>query len=614
MPNISYESFAWWSNYHMTVTLPEVAAIGGTDFANGDLPTGIVEVGRVHLADLEEHSPLERLGLVAPVLQGYLRHIAERIARPVFVPGVPYEPGKPFAAGMVGSAWSFAPLTGTPMAQLMCEGLSFVGSLPPAHRAKRCRIPAERLAIAGGGTRGREIVNWAEPRGLSLPTSGSFLGPTVAGAAATSTHGSRLGYGGTQDMIVGIHLVTGPDKHWWLERKGAPVLSRSGLRALARGGVVPELRRDTELFEAALVHLGAMGIVAGVAIELAPLERFSRYRVDRPLTPDMLEAMARGKFKALARELGRRETPVFYELTIDPHAPFGAHALHTLYLEGAKGRVPGAPNVDKAPIAGEAIVRMASNLFGHGPRSAAQAIAGAAAAPGGRAADPAEPLIRALLENHPSAFDFYRATGSFGPDGKLWPKQTWGELHDSDALTGGIPGSLYNASFAIDRADLPRALPALCDVVAPLSGTFIFTVRFVSKAKGTLAFTRFPETAVIEIDGLSPFICNKAAAHPDKSGQPLPPDAVMGLRGLAQVLPLGARAVRAALEAGEIAYSMHWGKLGGLDQAKVHADFGSPDDAASRLGRWTRAREILLDDFGRSIFWNPAVKTYGLVG
>lgn len=610
VPNISYESFAWWSNYHMTVTRPDVADIGATDFANGDLPPGIVELARIHLADIDGLGPLERLGHIAPVLQGYLAHIAERIANPVFVPGVPHQPGVPFAAGMVGTAWSFAPLIGAPMSQLMCGGLSFVGLLPTSHRNSASPYPADRLVIAGGGTRGRELVDWAEPKGLSLPTSGSFLGPTVAGAAATATHGSRLGFGGTQDMIVGIHLVAGPDKHWWIERDGAPVLSDAGIAALADGGTPPEVRRDTALFEAALVHLGAMGIVAGVAIELAQLARYQRFRIDQPLKEDVLDTIARGDFEALARDLGRTERPVFYELTIDPHAPYGPHALHTLYLEPTPAHQAEQGSAERAPIAGEAVVKMASSLFAHGPSEAASQIAAQDAV---AASDPVEDLIRALLDNHPSAFDFYRDTGSFGAAGKIWPPQSWGQLHDSDALTGGVPGSLYNASFAIDRSQLRTAIEAICAAVAPLPGTFVFTVRFVSHASGTLAFTRFPETAVIEIDGLSPFICNKAAAHPDASGHPLPPPAVAGLRQLATVLPAGARAVRAALDGASVAFSMHWGKLGDLDSAKVHADYGPVSDPASPLMRWRKARETLLDDFGRSIFWNPAVKQYGVV-
>lgn len=604
MPNISYESFGWWSNYHMTVTMPPASAIREADISAGDLPIGVVEMAHAHVGDVMDHTPVERLGLIAAALQGYLRHIAQRIDDPDFVPGVPFAPKQPFAAGMVGTGWSFAPLIGTPMAQLMCGGLSHAGLLPDDHRAAGCPVPGDRLVIAGGGTRLRELVNWAEPRGLSIPTSGSFLGPTLAGGAATASHGSRLGFGGAQDMIVGLHLVTGPDRHWWLEREGAPVLSDAGLKALAAGGTVPTVRRDTELFEAALVHLGAMGIVAGMAVAMVPRESYRRFRKIAPLGEAMLADIAAGRFEALAQALGRDEAPVFYELTIDPHAPFGPSALHTLYLEDASEE-PGEHH--PASVAGSAVVRLATRMFGGNLAKTA----GDAALVG--ADDPFAKLLEGLMDGHDSAFDYYRASPGFTPQGTLGPAQSWGALHDTDALTGGVPGALYNASFAIPRARLPEALTAICAAVAALPATFIFTVRFVSNARGTLAFTRFAETAVIEIDGLSPFICNKAAAHPDQHGNPLPPEAMAGLRFLAQVLPTGAHGVRQALETAGMPYAMHWGKLGDLDAAKVHADYGDPADPATPLGRWRKARAVLLDDWGQAIFRNPAVETYGVV-
>lgn len=606
MPNISYESFGWWSNYHMTVTMPPAAAIREADVAAGDLPVGVVEMGHVHLADVMERTPVERLGLIAGALQGHLGHIARRIDKPDFVPGVPHAPGQRFAAGMVGTGWSFAPLIGTPMAQLMCAGLSHVGLLPDAHRAPDCPVPGERLVIAGGGTRLRELVNWAEPRGLSIPTSGSFLGPTLAGGAGTASHGSRLGFGGAQDMIVGLHLVTAPDKHWWLERSGAPVLSDEGVKALAAGGTVAQLRRDSALFDAALVHLGAMGIVAGVAVATVPLERFRRFRKVAPLTEPMLADMAAGRFDALAQALGT-EKPVFYELTIDPHAPFGPAALHTLYVEDATD----APGEDHpAPVAGDAVVQLATKMFAKlGQPLPELALVGTG--------DPFAPLLKALMDDHASAFDYYRASPGFSEAGTLGPAQTWGELHGQDALTGGVPGALYNASFAVPRAQLPVAIAAIGKAVEQagwaLPGAFIFTVRFVSNAGGTLAFTRFAESAVIEIDGLSPFICNKAALHPGEDGNLPPPDAVQGLRALGQVLPRGAHAMQAALDAAGVPYSMHWGKLGDLDAAKVRADYGDAGDPASPLGSWRKARETLLDGWGQAVFRNPAVETYGVV-
>jgi hypothetical protein len=63
---------------------------------------------------------------------------------------------------------------------------------------------------------------------------------------------------------------------------------------------------------------------------------------------------------------------------------------------------------------------------------------------------------------------------------------------------------------------------------------------------------------------------------------------------------------RAALA--DIPHSMHWAKLGELDDGKVWSDYGD------RIVRWQKTRELLLSDFAETAFWNEAVKAYGLLG
>lgn len=180
------------------------------------------------------------------------------------------------------------------------------------------------------------------------------------------------------------------------------------------------------------------------------------------------------------------------------------------------------------------------------------------------------------------------------------------------SITGDQPGALYNASFAIPIERVAIAVPAICAAVADLAASFVFTLRFVARPAGTLAFTRFDHNAVIEIDGLSPLACQGAMLQAD----PRMPDAEVFLAALAELehtVPRGAAAVRRALEAEGVPYSMHWAKLGGLDRAKVHADFGHPLDADSLIRRWRDTRDFLLSPFGKSIFWNEALVSYGLL-
>jgi hypothetical protein len=69
---------------------------------------------------------------------------------------------------------------------------------------------------------------------------------------------------------------------------------------------------------------------------------------------------------------------------------------------------------------------------------------------------------------------------------------------------------------------------------------------------------------------------------------------------------MAAAAVRAALEGAGIPYGLHWGKLGGIDAAKVAADFGP------RRHAWRSARHRLLGPAMRQIITNPALAEWGL--
>ena len=166
------------------------------------------------------------------------------------------------------------------------------------------------------------------------------------------------------------------------------------------------------------------------------------------------------------------------------------------------------------------------------------------------------------------------------------PATSWGGLH-LDEITGGYPGALYNASFAVKPIDIPVVIPMICAAMAGLDPVFLFTLRFVDNAAGTLAFTRFSQNVVIEIDGFS-------------ENAP-----VFGHYG--HNTREGALRIREALDGAGIEYGMHWAKLGQLDATKVAADFGSA------IGRWRGTRDQLLSTQMREICWNTAVVQYGLV-
>ena len=127
---------------------------------------------------------------------------------------------------------------------------------------------------ARAGTRLRDLSRSLARHGLALQNLGDIDAQTIAGALATGTHGTGLGFGGLATQLLALELV------------------------LADGSLVscsPTERRD--LFAAAAVGLGAFGIVTAVTLQCVP--RFALHAVEEPARlPDLLD----GRFDALARE------------------------------------------------------------------------------------------------------------------------------------------------------------------------------------------------------------------------------------------------------------------------------------------------------------------------
>jgi len=606
MPKMHYKSDVTWANYHKTL---------GDELGPDGPQMTIKSQARIDATDVDPTLGLGRFAATAATLFEHLQTLEARQKA-----GEP-----PFSAGLVGRAWSFAPLIGSTVSQLLCEGLAGVSGLAEAERHGGCPVTADDIALSGGGTSMWDVAKWAEDRDRTLWTSGSFLRPTMAGGFGTSSHGSRLGYGGIQDMVLGMHLVVGSHEHVWIERQSCPVLSQQALDKLAAAGGTFRLVRDDDQFEDALVHLGAMGIVNGVALKLTSNRRFALMERMNALTQDWLDDIARGDFDAVARRLGCNASPSFYELTINPHDLFTDGATHILYFPTDRAALmdAGAARIIR-PV--DAISQLGSALMTRtGARMDAPGGVNALAAERAvathakRQAVPPWVLRWILPGGVDSVFSYYfglkgfkPANGGFDPnDAASSAAFKWSELHSKE-ITGDMPGALYNASFAIPLDRVGKAVPALCEAIRSLSKSFVFTLRFVCKPAGTLAFTRFDQNAVIEIDGLSPLIC-LGAKGTVAADNPNAAEILAGLDELAVTVPTGAAMVRHALEAEGIPYSMHWAKLGGLDQAKVYADYGHPQDQDSLIRRWRETRSELLTDFGKSIFVNDAVVAYGLV-
>ena len=100
----------------------------------------------------------------------------------------------------------------------------------------------------GGGITLRALNAALEAIGLAMPNLGDIDAQTIAGALATGTHGTGGRLQGIASAVCALTLVT-------------------------VDGTVHGLQRGDELFEAARINLGALGVVTEVEVECVPAFR-----------------------------------------------------------------------------------------------------------------------------------------------------------------------------------------------------------------------------------------------------------------------------------------------------------------------------------------------------
>ncbi len=494
----------------------------------------------------------EAFARTAPVMQ---QHVAAATARKV-------------RAGVLGATWSWSGLIGNPALQLATCELDALHAVPQGDLHAGSLLDAGYLAYVGGGCGLSQLVKWAEQRGRSISICGSYLGQTVAGAMATGVNGSTLGQGGFQNQIRGIHLVTGPGHSVWIEDPGAPALSDATALAFA-----DEVIRDTELFAASLVHLGAMGIVNGVLFELVDKDLFYVVRLKRTVDPQWLGLVEAAQYTQIAQGMGLAEDPVYYEVQIDPYDPWGTPALHSFYY-----RHEGGAAVAAAALApgGVAALRQVHDLL---PAPTEVATFAGPASP---------PILPDLYAVYAAEFAEVLPPGQ-NPQAEL---RSWGDLHKGcpNPRTHSI---IYDAALAIDQNRIVEAVTAMTSYLQQRLHELppqqqlrhmIYTLRFVDKSAGLMGYTRFDRSVVIDLHGL-------------------------------KISPLTLRAAGdsiAALAAKGIAFCQHWGKFTPDTSDWVTREFG-PGNPLAPLARWQAARARLLGPATEPVFRNEALVNWGLV-
>jgi hypothetical protein len=412
----------------------------------------------------------------------------------------------------LGGTWSFSQVSGQQDAWLL--------DTTQANRKARLTGSALHPDFAGDadslllvqcGVSIFEINRYLEKTlGRSLATTGASNGQTFVGAMSTSTHGSALAHGAIQNQVVAIQLLSVHGQNLWIERPGRPVVSD----ALA-GQFGAQVRRDDNLFAAALVSLGLLGVVHAVVIETRPIFLLSVSQFPHPFDDGLRHAMrtldtSRLTIPASVTIPPGGAAPYFFQVVVNPHrAGNPAHVKVMYELPFPAGR----------PI----------DYRLQGKYGAAYDLPGVVA----KLLDAIDPLTPALTNKivEMQLKPFENEVG------------TWGETFDWTTPRAQSAGTALAvpADRTVEAVEL--AIAAHRDFgPAPI----VFACRFVQKSSGMLAFQRFDPTCVIDIDGLN---SNNTQLIMER--------------------------VRMAFDAVGMPYAQHWGKFHDLTGGRLERSYGA---------------------------------------
>lgn len=365
-----------------------------------------------------------------------------------------------------GATWSFSPAASIPGGWPLGTGYANqLFPLPTSHVPAAYVGDRDGLVLCQTGISVAELNMFLEPRGRSLATSGASNGQTFVGAMSTGTHGSAIDHPAIQGHVRAIQLIPAPDRNLWIEPASNRVTD--GRLAAELGAT---LVADDALFAAALVSLGALGVIHAVLIETVPGFLLETHRRRVPLTPALSDAMAGGDLSTAdlpGADGGHGvRRPYFFQSVVNDHIDRDwAHVTAGYRRDWDAAHVLDYGLRSKR-AAGYNLAVVVANLL--------------AAAPG---LTPA--ITKAVLADQLAPID-----------GRVL---SWGQSFNFTTPRAGTAGS----SVAVPVGRVHDVL-AICQAALKHVGKapVAFAVRYVRTSPGLLSFIRWPLSAVVDIDGI----------------------------------------------------------------------------------------------------------------
>jgi hypothetical protein len=146
------------------------------------------------------------------------------------------------------------------------------------------------LIRAGSGCTIKEMNRYLWEHGKSFPYLGGFDGQTLGGVFPTGTHGSVFTHGPLAEMIVSIDLVLADGHTVRIE----PASGITDPKALATESPSLRLIQDDDYYHAALINMGAMGVVHSYMLQVTDAFHMNEIRTASTIT-ELKEKLRGGK-------------------------------------------------------------------------------------------------------------------------------------------------------------------------------------------------------------------------------------------------------------------------------------------------------------------------------
>ncbi|MCS4435158.1 FAD-binding protein [Aquiflexum gelatinilyticum] len=391
----------------------------------------------------------------------------------------------------------------------------------------------------------------------SLMVSGGSNGQTIAGAFSTGTHGAAVFKGALPEMVVGMHVITGPDRHIYVERASRRITSDAFHMKLGAETII-----EDDLFNAILVSFGSFGIIHGVLVEVEDKflleQKMQRVQFDNAMT----EAVTKMDFSKIQHHLkytwnDPQRHLYHFELAVNPHDFDFNNPEKGVYMR-TMFKVAYREDYKR--------IEHATSGFTYG--------------------DDTLGLIQTVLDQVQAKVGFLnrilvpQIVNSIFGLAYSRPEDLVGTIGETFTNTR-FRGKAFSAAICLDVKDVVKAINICLKINETVKLAGILAFRFVNGNEATFAFTRFKHSVVMELDGA---------------------DAAVNHQFYQLVLE--------SLEAAHIPYSIHWGKLNRiLDKNRLNYIYGN-----EKIQQWKKQRSRVMTQEVQQIFNNEFMQQCGLDG